>query len=328
VLTLPVFGIRSLFDTNDASVISAVEDAFGGWRRLDPKLIDATERVEIRIDVVAALASGARPAVRHFCPDATRVLVHSTDCVGVSDPQRRNAVACVGPRLVADRAYFRESVLEALTFALLSHFDRHPIHAAGVARDGRAILLAGPSGAGKSTLAHLAHAAGLTVLNDDHVWVQREPTFRVWGAPGMARLVSGEAKASASGAPTPPATAAPGAPGASAPLVSTGERGHVVERTGKQRVELTGARTNPSAYVAGRATVCLLERGSAAALVRAEPHEIALALSSRVDAGFDRFPERHQRVVERLAEPGGWRLTLSADPRDALPLLEEMLKAN
>ena len=43
---------------------------------------------------------------------------------------------------------------------------------------------------GKSTLAYLAHAAGIRVLSDDRVWVQMEPSLRIWGTPGTARLTA------------------------------------------------------------------------------------------------------------------------------------------
>jgi hypothetical protein len=45
-----------------------------------------------------------------------------------------------------------------------------------------------------------------------------------------------------------------------------------------------------------------------------------------VDAGFDRYPARHERVVADLSRQGGWELELSDDPDDALPLLRRMLE--
>jgi hypothetical protein len=56
-----------------------------------------------------------------------------------------------------------------------------------------------------------------------------------------------------------------------------------------------------------------------------EPDDLVDALVCRVDAGFDRFPERHPLVARALAASGGWRLTLTGDPHDALPLLHDML---
>ena len=77
---------------------------------------------------------------------------------------------------------------------------------------------------------------------------------------------------------------------------------------------------------ARRAAVCLLARGAARArLERVPPATLADALARDLDPGFDRFPERHDVVVRALGAGGGWRLTLSHDPREALPLLREML---
>ncbi|HEY7236835.1 MAG TPA: zeta toxin family protein, partial [Gemmatimonadaceae bacterium] len=167
--------------------------------------------------------------------------------------------------------------------------DRHPIHAAAISRNGRAVLLAGASGAGKSTLAHLADSAGDDVLGEDHVWIQLESTRRVWGWPGYARLLNGAADKSVS------------------PL------------RGRDRV---------SCYVADAPTVCVLDRGPRAALERVDAPTILDALTCDVAPGFDRFPERNVAVANALSAGGGWRLTLTTNPNDALPLLDEMLNAS
>ena len=73
--------------------------------------------------------------------------------------------------------------------------------------------------------------------------------------------------------------------------------------------------------------VCLLARAQFASLEPVGPLTIIDALSTNVAPGFDRFPERHARVVRELAAPGGWRLNLSSNPQDALPLIRAMLDA-
>ena len=157
-----------------------------------------------------------------------------------------------------------------MTLALVTAFDRHPIHAAAIARNGRGVLLAGASGAGKSTLAHMANSAGFDVLSEDTVWIQQTPSFRLWGWPGHARLIpaSGGAKA---------------------------------------RVAL-GNSDRASCFYADQAVVCLLHRGAAASLTRISSSEVRHELEATLAPGFDRFPTRHNDVGEMLAAGGGWRL--------------------
>jgi len=283
-VTLPVLGIPTRFASNARDVLAAVEESFGGWRA-----VDADAVAPARVRVVVHEGEETHATVRHVCPDAERLLVHTAGSMAVADPARGESVAYVTTALVADRARFRDAVLEAITLALLSHRDRHPLHAAAIARDGHdgqdghAVLLAGPSGAGKSTLAYVAHRDGLAVLGDDRVWVQQNPR-RVWGWPGRVRL-----------------------------LPNDGGR--------EKRVVAI-----PPTYRAERATVCLLARGTRVALERV-PADVIEAALARPDAGFDRFPARHETVVRALAAGGGWRLTTSGDARDALPPLREMLDA-
>jgi len=89
-------------------------------------------------------------------------------------------------------------------------------------------------------------------------------------------------------------------------------------------VPLASDRTAPRCSAAA-AVVCLLQRGcSSPSLERLTPGEVADALSHAVAPGFDRYPERHAGVVRALATTGGWRLTLSNDPDEALPLLRRL----
>ena len=302
-VTLPVLGLATRFASNSAYVLGVVESAFGAWhvRGATPRSAEARVRVVVREG--AECASGRAP-VRHVCPDATRLLVHSPGSVAVADPERRESVAYVTTALAADRAHFRAAVLEAITLALLAHLDRHPIHAAALrSADGRAVLLAGPSGSGKSTLAYLAHQAGLEVLGDDRVWIQREPALRVWGWPGEMRLTID-------------------APRHFPELARVGATS-VVGGKEKLVVDVAG----PAPVPATSAVVCLLARGPRVELERLTPEQVAAGLREHVEPGFDRFPVRHEAVVRDLAAFGGWRLTLADDPRDALPAMLRMLEA-
>src|SRR5205823_521095 len=117
---LPVLGVKTHFVTNDDAVLAIVGESFGGWRLLDASLVDSTTLLRVHVEVGGDAAADTTAPVKHSCPDATRLVVHSPACIGVSDPPRREAVVHVAPSLVADRDNFRDTVLEALTFALLS----------------------------------------------------------------------------------------------------------------------------------------------------------------------------------------------------------------
>lgn len=288
-VVLPVLGLATSFESNSEALMDLVDEAFGGWRAVEPLVPTDDDPFRVRLAVVEGAEQGPQPPeIRHLAPDATRIILQSPGSFAVSDPLRREVVGYVTTALLAERDLFRTAFLEAATLALLSHFDRHPIHAAAIARNGRAVLLTGPSGAGKSTLAHRADTAGFDVLGEDHAWVQLEPKCRVWGWPGYARLL-------------------------------TSDR----EKT----VSTLRGRDRLACYVADVPTVCVLDRGSRASLERVDGRTVIDALTCGVAPGFDRFPTRNAAVANVLAASGGWRLTLSTDPDDALPLLDEMLKS-
>jgi hypothetical protein len=75
--------------------------------------------------------------------------------------------------------------------------------------------------------------------------------------------------------------------------------------------------------------VCLLERGAGggpAHLARAGTEEVRAFLKDGLGISRFRFGAELDRALERLVPAGGWRLRLSADPADAAPLLEEVLR--
>jgi hypothetical protein len=309
VATLPVLGITTRFETNSPTVLGIVEDAFGAWGTLGA-LADVDERA-CRIRVVVTAGDEGQPLgsahamVRHISPDDGRLIAHSPGSVAISDPARRDAVAYVSSALVADAAHFRAELLEATTLALLSELDRHPVHAAAVAKDGRAALFAATSGTGKSTLAYLCHAAGCALMSEDRVYLQLEPSPRVWGWPSAVRLV--------------PDVAA---------RLGAGDTDVRVQRRGRNKVEIDASsgmnreRLTTSDFVA-----CVLTRdGGPAALEPLSPDALASALSEQLAPGFDRFPERWPAALRALVGRGGWRLNLSSDPREAVPLVHDVLR--
>jgi hypothetical protein len=296
--TLPVLGIPIEFRTNSEYVLDVVRESFDVCQAGD--VDTTTPSLRVRIIVTDGDEGDGRVGIRHLCPDAHRFIAHSPGSVGVSDPLRREAVAYVTTALAANRSVLRGEMLEALTFALVAQFDRHPLHAAAVARDDRVALLVGESGAGKSTLAYLARCAGFDVLAEDHAWVQLDPELRIWGGARRIRLGDDAAR-------------------------------HFPEVASVTETSTAGGKTKrvvslaPRTSAASTPVVCLLSRGNRARLEPAAPDVVHRTLMTGVSPGFDRFPERHARVVHTLASRGGWHLQLSDDPREALPLLDRIL---
>jgi len=70
-----------------------------------------------------------------------------------------------------------------LTIALvetMKRFGRFPLHAAGLARQGKGVLVPGASGSGKSTTSVALVRAGFDFLSDDTVFLTSSPKASGW----------------------------------------------------------------------------------------------------------------------------------------------------
>lgn len=299
---IPVLGIRTAFRTNSAAVMQVVEEAFGEWKRLELADIDPGAPVTVRI--VVHDGADERPGeIVHEQAAGGRLLIRAHACGGISDPVRRDAAAYVSDALLADRDNFRYGMLEALTWALLTRFDRQPFHAAGVAADDAVLLLAGASGTGKSTLAYAAARAGMDVLTDDIVFLQSTPRIRVWGARGPIRLL----------------------PEAAAQFAELADVTPTRMHNGKMKVvaPLPASRA-PAAY--DRCVICILgERRPRPVASRQSSAQLLTSVDHAGESGFSVFADTIAPVIRALAGRGGWLLYPAAAPAASLPLLREML---
>jgi hypothetical protein len=95
------------------------------------------------------------------------------------------------PASVTDRSWFRYHVLEPLVYLSLQSLCYTPVHAAAVARDGRALLLCANSGTGKTCLAYACARRGWTYLGDDATLIERDrPELVAIGYPHQVRFRS------------------------------------------------------------------------------------------------------------------------------------------
>jgi hypothetical protein len=215
---------------------------------------------------------------------------------GGADARRGEGWCTVPPELAFDPVRLAAEVVDPLLLFLLTRAGRVPVHAAGVRVGETAVVLMGASGSGKSTLAHAALRAGLGVLSDDTIFVQREPTLRVWGYPRPIHLL-------------PESAAAAGVRGA--PRLRGGRW--------KLAVPSASASAGPAPTSASRAVLCRLARGDAVSLRPIPVEEAVVAMARTLEPGFDHFRAEMPDVIRALAAAGGaWRLTLSADPEEAV----------
>ncbi len=304
---LPVLGIPVSFESNDGRLLEVVDEAFGVWRVLErtPHVL-SSRRLRARFVMRDGdEGPGAHASLGYEMPVRGRVVLRTPGSMGVADATVGEVNAVVTRTLVADRAHFRYGVLEALTLALLTRFDRMPFHAAAIVRDGLALVLAGPTGVGKSTLSYAALRAGFQVLTDDAVYLQTDPVIRIWGFPGHIHLPADASHRFPELAGAAPALRANGKEKIS---VDVGVRGGMVERP-----------------LVEDAALCVLRRTDGRPAGHASSAaEIEALLTSRIEPGFDLFADAIGPAVSRLARRGGWILDVGGDPSDVMDVIRGM----
>jgi hypothetical protein len=280
-----------MVEADTPGLLAAVGDTCYGWEGI----ADENSRVlQFRMFHDAGQFAGGSPEIRL---ETQRLLVNGQGLRAWADAVSGCAECRVADNVLLDSEAFREEVLEPLILFLIARSGRTPIHASGFVADGLAALLAGRSGLGKSCLARAAYEAGFSVLSDDTVYIQQEPRLRVWGMPRPIHLFPEDAPA------------------------GSGDRVRV--RNGKLKHAMP-VNTVAGAVMAERAALCVLHRGSSASLERIGQREAMRSLDD-LDPGFDLLRDDIEPVFKALACNGAWRLTLSAEPSEAISLLSENL---
>ncbi len=281
-------GLPVDFVSGEPALLEAVGVAYADWRCATPV---SPAWIEIRLSV-GDVAEGEED----IRVDGLRLTLSGSSGVGEADAAAGRARASVARRLIEDPAALAAQVTDTLLLFLLTHSGRTPLHAAGVMLGDTAVALAGPSGSGKSTLALAAMARGLPILSDDTLYIQLQPSLKVWGFRRPLHVFPEDA-----------------------PRFTAGVR----LRGGKLKAVAPLPR-EAFAPVAERAVLVLLERGEALKLTRLDAEATAAGLS-RLEPGFDLLAWESAEAVGVLAAGGGWRLTLSRDPGAAIDFLRERL---
>jgi hypothetical protein len=233
----------------------------------------------------------ARPVAR-LMADCARIKGHRLyivqEGIALRANGRRGRGTCVFPKDIDSSAF--EEAVRTITLFLVAHAGRTPVHASAIMIGHRAIVMAGNSGSGKSSLALAANRAGLSVLSEDALFVQLEPSFRVWALCEAIHVVTEDAP--------------PGPTG-----------GNIRIRAGRRKRAIPIRRRR---QYADRAILCVIARGKQVGLERIDREEAVRLLTQAPEPGFNYYGARAELAIRALATEGCWRLTLSRDLDAAL----------
>jgi hypothetical protein len=160
--------------TNANDVLDAAAESWKDW----PRLFDAPP-LRFVIDVHDGTGASSIPAFSTG-PRGFKYHADTGNCGYFRIPRRAGRLR-VAVDTVRRREWFRYHFLEALVLTALDTVVFTPVHAACVARSGRALLLCGDSGAGKSSLAYACASRGWTFISDDAAHLSLSERGRVIG---------------------------------------------------------------------------------------------------------------------------------------------------
>lgn len=288
-----LMGIPVTVTADDPALLHAALAAYAG-----PAVPTGDREPPLRLHLFVATNIAAREdAAIGVRVDGPCLAITGGGVSGRADAGRSEARCTVPPGLLDDPQRLAAEVLDTLLLFLATRRGRVPVHASGIVIGGTAAVLAGPSGTGKSTLALAAHRAGLPVLSDDTVYVQTDPRLRVWGLPRPIHVFPHDAPGDGAGA--------------------------MRLRSGRWKRAVPLPAAPPPAE---RAALFLLERGERVALHPADPDTAAGRMVALLEPGFDHFRGELPGVARALAAGGAWRLTLSADPAEAVAIIRRTLE--
>ncbi len=282
-LHLLPFGIPTLIIAEDPQLLAAALATYACWSAEAPF---ADPALELRLEI--GRASSLEMSF-DISVEGSRLHVHGDGIEGAADAVTGLAQARV-PALLVDDPVALTDVIDTLLLFLLARRGRTPVHASAFMLDEVAVVLAGPSGSGKSTLALAAALRGLPLLSDDTVFVQREPSFTLWGFPRPIHVFPHDSP--------------------------DGEH-----PTRRRNDKVKNAVLAPTVAKMAKATsLVVLEHGERLAL---ESLDRAAAVQSlmRLDPGFDLLVTESRQALDALAARGAWRLTLETDPGAAIEFL-------
>jgi hypothetical protein len=155
-------GFRMQLSTNSVEVIRAAEEQ---WAEFPPLFHD--RRIEIRVAVSDDEQAPCSTGLIWRAQGHLLALEADRYNFAVCDVEKGFSFCWLVPATARNHEFFRSHFLNILLQAPLWQTHLTWVHAACVARSGRAILLCGASGAGKTCLAYACARRGWTLITDE-----------------------------------------------------------------------------------------------------------------------------------------------------------------
>ncbi len=282
---LRLFDLQVTFESDEVTALRAV-------RALYPDAQDADGLGHSIYIVIRISQAGSDGRLGAITVNGPRIEIHGPSIRGAANAKGKTGW-CEIPRGLLDEPQSLAEILDSLVLFLVTHSGRTPLHACAFRMGGTALVLAGRSGAGKSSLALAAARAGLPVLTDDTVYLQTQPRLTVWGLSRPLHVFEKDAP---------------------------GVAGLKRWRAGRLKKAVIVASRVPKAE---HARLCLLEHGTRVALMPLGTRDAITELMGGLEPGFDLFREALPHALRAVVQDGAWRLTLSADPDEAIALLQQ-----
>lgn len=296
-------------ESNEKAVIEAARVSFGRYASLDSNG-GPDYRIRLLVDPVHHQAKPwPQPNYR-----ASGHLFHLSCGEGsfaIADLNSLSAEGFVSEELIHDTSFFRNVFLECLFYVLATHHAYTPVHSAGVAMDGKGVLICGGPGAGKTSLAYACVKAGMQILSDDTVHVTVSPgsgAMKVWGRPWHLRLLPNAADLF------------PELSGRPVHLRSDYEW--------YMEIDIDSEFAGQAITSCTPAVLVFLERDTTSQ-VRLEPIEPGMALQRMARDIYltsDPVRRRHLAVLARLAELQAFTLTYGTHPSTAAQTISRLIK--
>ena len=321
-----LMGEALLFQTNDARLQEAADEAFGRFPAC-PENPSNPLVVRLFVHQVGAQQVGAQQVgVQQVGAEAPHLESHAwpspiyrtqehlfyytvgADNAAVVDLLRGFAYGFVTPEIASDRAYVRVTFIEAMALAMLGTTRKFSyIHSACVVKDGVSMVIQGKNGVGKSTLAYACARRGYQVLAEDIVYAKIRPEGpKLWGMPWRIHLL----------------------PDAQQFFPELADQEACVQLNGEMKLEIDLEAFWPnSTVISAEPGLVILAKRSTHGATRIEPvsFDQALQEAELLWSWTTGWSDEHERGIQRLFKGGVYDLHVNDAPDKVVDALDDLV---